>query len=204
MKIREVFLKIPFFVFCFSMILFYSYGLLYPQETNYWIAQFGLPILFLEILSLFVFISLSIFDYDPYMGSILFIAIVLIAFFFTFFFNILVFLYFLLSIFIKFFAFKKKITIEENDEDLGGFGVTTLSWFIAIFIGVVFSSILNNFFPNQIEIINKYIIEQLPTGVHIIGNFGGLIPLWGVSYFSCSMIFNIVAIIYNFRKKKKN
>ena len=202
MKIKQLFLKIPVFAFCFIMILFYYNGLLYPQETNYWIAQFGLPILFLELLSLFVFISLSIFDYNSYMGGILLIVIVLIALFFTFFFNILIFLYFLLSIFIKFIAFKKERNIEETDEDMGGLGVTTLSWLIAIFIGIVFSSILNNFFPTQIEIIKKFILEQLPTGVHIVGNIGGMIPLWGISYFTCSIIFNIVVIIYNFRKNK--
>ena len=202
MYIKNFILKIPFFIFCFIMILFYYNGLLYPPETNYWITQIGLPILFLEILSIFVFISLSISDYDSYMGGILLIAILLIAFFFTFFFNILIFLYFLLSIAIKFIAFKKKRNVEEADEGIGGLGVTALSWLIAIFIGAVFSPILNNFFPNQIEIINEYILEQLPTGVHITGNFGGMIPLWGISYFSCSIIFNIVVIIYNYKKNK--
>lgn len=130
MDIKNFFLKIPFFIFCFIMILLYYNGFIYPEETNYWIVVYGLPIIFLELLGLITFLFLiMIVEHEFYIGwpMIVLILIILITFFFTFLFNILLFIYFLISVLIKFFALRKEKKADEIDEKIGGFGITSLS-----------------------------------------------------------------------------
>jgi hypothetical protein len=177
-----------------------------PEETNYWIVRFGFPILILEFLSLFVLISLGLFDYDVYLGACLLIAIVLTALFFTIFINILAFLYFLLIILINFLAFRREKNVEENDggEGINVLRIVALSWFFALMIGFFASPILTNFYPEQINAIENFYTNQLPPSVHVEGNVstGSLVVLGGITYFFCSFIFTLVEIIYSWKKRK--
>jgi len=179
-----------------------------PAETSFWIVSFGLPILFLELLSLFAFIFLNSFiDYRDYKGYPFFflVVIILLSFVFTFLFNILLFVYFLVSVVIKYFALRKIKTINENSQEIGGLGIASLSWLFAIFIAFFGSTILISSHPSQSIIIKEFIINGLPKGVEIVGDLpeealGGFIMLWGVFYFSFSIIFNLVVFFINRRK----
>ena len=57
-KIKKTLSKIFFWIFCISMILSYYVGLAYPIETNFWLVKNGVPIIILELLSIFATISL--------------------------------------------------------------------------------------------------------------------------------------------------
>lgn len=189
------------------MIFLYYNGFMNPEETNYWIVRFGLPILFLEFLGLlaFIFLGMVVYykAYDEW-PMLLLIVIILIAFGFTVFINILIFLYFLLSIIIKFFVFRTTKDAEVDEEEPDLILVVALSWGISLAIGFLASPILTNFYPEKINVIENFHISQLPPGVHLEGNIstGSLTVLWGISYFFFSFMFTLVQIIYNWKKRK--
>ena len=113
--------KIPFLLFSAAMILFYYTGLAFPEETNFWLVSYGFPILMLEFLGICVIVLLlSIINKEnqkrmPILGLI---VIMLMAFAFTALFNIILYLYFLISTGIKYVAFKKFRTLQRLPNEL--------------------------------------------------------------------------------------
>jgi len=209
MKLYHTISFIFYMIFSLVMIFLFYNGLMYPEETNYWIITFGLPILILEICSLFVPILLAnMIMYRSYDGWPLYslIVIMVIAFCFTYFFNIILFFYFLLSSIIKFIVFKNKKNQEDFDEAIGGLGITAVSILISMIVATILITLFSDFFSYQIQLIEEFIYSQIPPNVEIVGNMeyvlGGLISFWGILYFSISLLLNLLfKIKYKFRKE---
>ena len=207
MIIKSIVTQVPLWVFSLTMIGFYYIGLVSPEQTNFWIVHYGYPIIFLELLSLFAYVMVShIAEYKEYfswsMGFL--IILVIIAFSFTYLFNIVVFFYFLLSLGIKYISLRR---IGDDDKLEADLATPALSWLCAVCIGLVCSPLLRNFYSRQIELIEQYVKNVLLPGVQITGNIagvylGGIIALMGIVFFSCTILISIVRFVVTWKRKE--
>jgi len=191
------------------MIFYFYNGLLNPVETDFWIVKYGIPIIFLELLSLFGYIlSSGVIESRSTEGSPVFLfflgLIIVFAFAISFLFNILLFFYFLISLIIKFFALRYSKNENDNNKSnkFDDLGASALSWLFSIFIGFFGSPILRDSYSEQINAIDEFIINNLSDGIQLTSSdipgssLGGLAALWGMSYFALLFLFNLLIIIY--------
>jgi len=202
MQIKRFVSLIPFLIFCVIMISFFYNGFLYPIESDFWIVRFGIPILVFELCSIFVILFfLSITGEDKSFNWAIFLSTFVFPLFFcfavSFFYNIFLFPYFLLSIFIKYLGFRK----IKNFDDFPGLTITSLSLLFSMVIGGVFESYLSKSYPAQSEIIVDYIINNMPVeGDNTIT--GSFVVLFGFFYFSFQIIFTLIYEIFHNKKRK--
>jgi len=204
MKIIRVISMIPFLIFCSIMILFFYNGFLYPIVTDFWIVRYGIPVLIFELCSIFmIFFLLSITSKEKKFTWLIFIFFfimpIIFSFFLTYIFNIYMFPYFLLSIFIKFIVFRK---IDES-HDFTGVIITILSIPLSMAIGAIFNSMILDRFPYQSGLINSY-MDSLAKSSGNMNNPAGFFALWGIFYFSFLILFTLLFEILIWRKKLKN
>ena len=218
METRQIRSKISLWIFSVVMILFYYMGLAYPKQTDFWLVRYGFLILFFEFLSLFVIvlvlmmageedITLKPFkwihtNWIPifFLGLIIFMAFAASSIF-----NFLVFPYFLLSIAIKYFAFKKINTVKGTDEKmigvLRGVLASMLSLCPALFLPIPFLSTVRDTFSHQTDILAKFILENMPPSHGNIST--GDIPVWialaGIIYFISFPLFDSIISFYELK-----
>jgi len=58
MQIKRFLKKTPFWIFSISFAFYFTFSLIYPEQTNNWVANQGMHILVLEIYGLFTFVML--------------------------------------------------------------------------------------------------------------------------------------------------
>jgi len=200
MQIKRVISLIPFFVFSIIMISYFYNGFINPIETDYWIVRFGIPIIFFELCSLFCIIFLlsitgegKSFNWPIFLLT--FLMPVSFCFIISIFYNLLFFLYFLLSIFLKYIGFRKS-------KDLNDFPVLTinsLSWLFSMMIAAFFGTIVSNAYKSQNDLIINNIVSNIPASVENTIT-GGFIVLFGISYFTFQIVFTLIYEIF-FNKK---
>jgi len=147
MKVKSIHQRIIFWGFCISMILFFVTGAMYPVETNYWLVSNGVPIFIIEFISIFSILFLLVLtnkkaeeqlniQVSGVIGSrtskktgyiVGLVGVILMAFFFLFIYNIWIFMYFLASHAVKYFAFKQISTAEETNKAINAWGGATVS-----------------------------------------------------------------------------
>lgn len=206
----KVFENISFIIYSiFSVIMIYQFynALVYPVETNFWIVDFGLPIMILEIFNIFVPVFLGILlVYESFNSWPLYslLIILIIAFIFTCFFNIILFLYFLASAIIRFMTFYYRSIRDENETKSWEFEINTFSLLFAMFLGAITAFIVKDFFSDQISLIEQYLNSKISFG-RFVGNedffSGAFISFCGVFYFSLPLLLNIFLKFKFFSKK---
>jgi hypothetical protein len=205
MKIKRLFSKIPLWIFCIVMIIFFYAGLAYPIQTDYWLVKNGIIIMILEFISIFstiILLSASSAEAEKKLGVqvsgllaeklprkvnywIIFVVIMIMALFFTSFYNIWLFFYFLVSNGIKFFGFKQmKITKQINDS-VRAFGVTIISLILSAIIGFISSFFIGIFFHDQLDLLYDY-QKSIFSGFAAIEVFA----MWGILYFALLIFFD--------------
>ena len=113
MEFKKIFSKTPLYTFCIVMILFFYTGLVYPEQTSYWLVTNGIQIIILEFISIFTTLLLLVITNEEAEKMlsvqtsgllsnkiskkngylITFIAVIISALFFSLFFNIWLFIY---------------------------------------------------------------------------------------------------------------
>jgi heme/copper-type cytochrome/quinol oxidase subunit 2 len=181
------------------MIYFYDQGLADPIKTDYWLVNFGLIILFLEFITLFVVvIFLRIQDPAESKGQLIFwlIIMIIMAFAFSAFQNIVLFGYFLLSVAIRFVLVRKKPSTDQTTGETRWIMITAAAIVLSVMVAVVFSSSLVYSYSSQIDLLRDYIQNHGSFG----GKASGMIPenpafiaVWGIFYFLFQILFTIIA-----------
>ena len=190
---RKLLLKIPFWIFCISMFLFFYIGTMYPEETNYWIEFNAIPIFIIEFISIFSTLFLLLLTnkeaekqlnvkVSGVIGSkiskrtnylVALITVFIMAFAFLFVFSIWIFAYFLLSHVVKYFAFKQIKTTAQTSDAIKSWGVSFISFLFAALISAFSMFFTYSLFSVQIFLINQH-------GSELVQNIEFFI-LWGAS-----------------------
>jgi len=199
------------------MILFFYIGLAYPEQTNYWLVKNGLIIMILEFMSIFSMILLLVIankDAEIQLGVevkgiladrlsnrtnyfIGLICVMIMALVFTSFFNIWLFIYFVISSVVKFIAFKQiKATLQIN-ETIKSIGITLISLILSGIIGFISSIFLSGVFQDQLSLLYKY-HSSISTASASIQVFA----FWGILYFAFLIFFDWFADFYEARTGK--
>ena len=213
---HRLYQKIPFWIFCISMFLFFILGAMYPVETNYWLVSNGVPIFLIEFLSIFTTVFLLVIankeaekrlniQVSGILGSRMskktsyivgLIAIFLMAFVFLFIYSIWIFAYFLLSHAVKYFAFKKILTKEETNRTLNAWGGATVSLILSSILSVILMGITHSIFSEQIILMNEY-HSQILSNAGVTG-YASLefFIMWGIIYYAMVVFFDWIAPIW--------
>ena len=197
-KLKKILLKTPFWIFCTFMIFSYYKGLMYPEQTNYWLVKNGVPIMLLEFLSIFSVILLlptSLIEKHMLIKEagllankkigrwIFLIAIMCMAFFVTFIYNILLFFYFLLSNTVKYLAFIQIKTSKEGNETMKSFGVMVISVVLSFLLAFVFSFFINSIFSHQLYLLNQFEEDVFQKSGVVGGSNLGFFAIWRFTTF---------------------
>jgi len=190
------------------MVFLYYTGLINPKPTDFWLIRYGFPILILEFLSVFSILILPNLINNGFKDKVslyVLFTILLMAFVLTININIFLFLYFILSIFIKYFVFKKQKVSVGFMNDFKGIMVTTFAFLTSLSLAFVFSSSLINIYPDQIEILKQFIIEEVKVNIKgEIFNNPSLVALWGMLHFAFLFIFTLLIDFSNIKRSKLN
>ena len=217
MKIKSILLKLPFWIFCISMILFFYIGLAYPEQTNYWLATNGIIIMILEFISIFSMILLLVIanknaeiqlgievkgilaDRLPNRTNyfIGLICVMIMALVFTSFYNIWLFVYFLISSIVKFVAFKQIKTTSQTNEKIRSIGITIISLIFSAIIGFILSIFLCGIFQEQLALLYEYHSSVSAASASI-----QVFVFWGILYFAFLIFFDWYADFYEARTGK--
>ena len=127
------------------------------------------------------------------------IVVFLMAFVFLFIYSIWIFIYFLASHAVKYFAFKQITTSEETNRAVNAWGGATLSLILSGLIAFFFMGFTHSIFSKQINLMNTYHSEILSNaGATGFASFEFFI-LWGLLYFIMLIFFDWFA---DFSEKK--
>jgi len=208
MKIKSLLLKLPFWIFCVSMFLFFYMGTMYPEETNYWIGANATPIFIIEFISIFSTLFLLLLTnkeaekqlnvkVSGLIGSkvskrtsylVALTSVFLMAFVFLFVFSIWIFAYFLLSHVVKYFAFKQIKTATQTSDAIKSWGVSLISFLFAALISAFSMDFTHSLFSEQISSIYQYGPDSLQSIEFII--------FWGFLYFAFLILFDLLADVW--------
>ena len=216
MEFKSIYQRIIFWGFCISMILFFVIGAIYPVETNYWLVANGVPIFIIEFISIFSMLFLLVLtnkkaeerlniQVSGVIGSrvskktsylVALVCVFLMAFFFLFVYSIWIFIYFLASHAVKYFAFKQITTSEETNKAINAWGGATVSLILSILISFFFSGFIGSIFSEQIALMNEYHGKILSNaGATGFASFEIFI-LWGILYFIMLIFFDWLAPVW--------
>lgn len=217
MKSKNLFVayKLPLWFFSVVMIFLYLTGFLYPSENDFWLVKNGYTIIYLEFFSIlatfciFFWYDKEIQDKNTYLACLIFISFVVFGL--TFIYNIALFFYYLVSLVIKYFAFKKSEKISWD-----GFknsGISMIIFFISLFSAYLLArgylSFFNDVFSQQIRLIYMFEEELIKTSTESIPFFTSTAHenivqmfLWGLIYFILLLITELIWIFYKLKKRK--
>lgn len=197
MKLQDIFSKGVFIVFNLVMIIYLIRGFFYPVESNFWLVQWGLPIMIMEFFSIFgVFSVLSLKKKREIKTFFGLLAVILFAILIGFRFNnYMVILFFILTLLSKFFI----TTTDHYEKETKIYASIAIAFLLSIFLAVIFSK-AGYFFPAQQELLRNTMIERGILEGDFVENPAFLLA-WGVCYYILLTIFQTFKII---RFKKDN
>jgi hypothetical protein len=195
---RQIISKGPFWIFCVVMALLYYNGLINPEESEYWLARFGLAILILEFFSVFVVIALleitGKVSYERMSGVSVYVITVVsvLAFAFSWLTDLWSFVYFLLAIPTKFIAFRQIKSPDESRERLRSVVVSGGSIVLSALAGVFLAMKYEGAFHTEAQFLGQYLIDrQASFDTTMDGRFLIFVGFWGMLHFSLSILFDL-------------
>ena len=198
MEIKIVLKKIPFWTFCILMVILFLTGIAYPRQTDYWIIKNAYPILMFEFLSIFTTVFLLGFRINKdkiAIGFVLSLSL-LIAYTIAKDYNIWLILYFIVSIVVKYIAYKRIESIFKATKILENVMISAVPFLFSAMLGLMTSPVIKNVYSRQIDLIIKS--EQELIQKHDYSENGiAFIVAWGITYFILACLFDIIKMIYD-------
>jgi len=221
MKIKRLFPKIPFCIFCISMILLFCNGLAYPEETNYWIVTNGVVIMFLEFISLFSTVTLfniaedkikkqlrmqfeekptkeRYFRIDLYVNYFALFVTMFMALYLSYLYNIWLFIYFIITNAVKFYGFKQTKTISELNEKNKYIAVSLITLILSSSFSLVLLEFVGSYFHNQLILLQEVHNSMFPS---VDVSIGWLV-FWGIFYFIFILFFDFLIDYWEYKTGK--